>query len=200
MTFEEFKDGLKFWEAFKKEAVVESVAEVKPAPVSFSEADLEAARQKAAQEAVAAERERLTIEFAEKERLAAQKARSEAIKSEVAQMVASGKLPPAWVKSGIVAFMCQLDAGTEIQFAEDAGKQNPLDWFRKFLAELPEVVHFGEVASRNKDVSGDPAGKLEALILQKMTADNSLKYAEALAQAQTENYELAAEYLRSVQQ
>ena len=193
MDLKEFFEGMKFWnehQAKPAETVVQGTT-----MVSFSESELEAAKKEAAQKATEAERNRLTLEFAESARLAKQEARGEAIKAEVTQLIASGKVPPAWVKSGMVEFMSALDAETEIQFAEGADKQNQLAWFRQFLAELPKVIHFGEIAGRDKDVSGDPEGKLTALIQKKMTDNKNLTYSAAFAEVQLENKDLVAEYI-----
>ena len=193
MELKEFFEGMKFWEA-QKQVTVEGQPAANTA-ASFSEADIEAAKKQAAKEAADAERARLTLEFADKQRLSAQHARSEAIKAEVTQMVASGKLPPAWVKSGIVGFMQALDAETEIQFSETGSKQNPLDWFRSFLTDLPEMVSFKEIATRDTDMSGDPAEKIGGLIRKKQAENQTMSYAEALIAVQIENPDLASEYL-----
>ena len=53
-----------------------------------------------------------------------------------------GKLTPALASiPEVVAFMQQLD-GEVVEFGES--KASPLDWFKSFLARLPQQVEFGE--------------------------------------------------------
>lgn len=192
MDLKEFFEGLKFWEAQKQTA--QPLPAVLDTTASFSEADVAAAVKSAAENAAEAERTRLTLEFAEKEKQTAQNARSEAIKTGVTQLVAAGKIPPAWVKSGLVEFAAGLDGAVEIQFAESGEKLSRQAWFMKFLADLPRLVSFGEYASRDADASGDPAGKLDALIAKKMEADKSMSYSLAFTEVQKEHPDLVLEY------
>lgn len=187
MDMKEFVEALKFWKS--------EIAEATPEPkkdetVSFTEADIENAKK----EAATAERERLTLEFAESAAKTKQEARHATITAEVTQLIAAGKAIPAWVKGGLVEFMAGLDAATDIQFAEGA-KQNQLDWFRAFLAGLPKVIEFGEKAKSDGSGTGDPGGKLEAMIAKKRTENKALSYSAAFAEVQLENPDLVNEYI-----
>ena len=67
-------------------------------------------------------------------------------------------------------------------------------WFKNFLAELPKVIDFKEVATREKSVAaGNAAEKLAAFTEEKMK-DGSMSYSEALLAVQAEHPDLAAEY------
>lgn len=206
MELKEFFEGLKFWTDHNKEiqasvvaspAVPAIVPAVIPPVISYSEADIEAAKKEAAIQAVEVERKRLTLEFAEKEKVAKQAAHGGIIKTELELGVAAGKIAPAWIKAGIAEFMTGLDTASDIQFAAGSVMQTQIEWFRKFLAELPKLVNFEEFATRGTDVSGDPGGKLEALIQQKMTADKTLSYSRAFAAVQNEHQTLTQEYCNS---
>jgi hypothetical protein len=195
MELKEFFEAMKFWKEATTPAPDSGPKKQGAAtPASFSEADIEAAKKQAAAEAAEAEREKLTQEFAEKEALAKRAARSEAIRAEVDSQVTSGKIAPAWVKSGLVDFMQGLDGESEFQFAET--RQSQLDWFRKFLSDLPKLVDFGEIAMRDKDVAGmDPGSKLGGLVNKKRAENRDMTYSEALNAVQTEHPDLAREYL-----
>lgn len=187
MDMKEFFEGLKFW---KDAVAAEAPAKTPDQTVSFTEADVEVAKKAA----VEAERERLTLEFAESAAKAKQEARHATITAELTQMVAEGKAIPAWIKGGLAEFMMAIDAGMEIQFAEDK-KQTPLDWFRGFLVDLPKVIEFGEIANGGGGGTGDASGKIEALIKKKMTDKPELKYSAAFAEVQLEHPELVSEYV-----
>lgn len=207
MELKEFFEGLKFWTDHNKEiqasvvappAVPAIVATTIAVPaISYSEADIETAKKEAAIQAVEAERARLTLEFAEKEKAAKQAAHGGIIKTELESGVAAGKIAPAWIKAGIAEFMTGLDTASDIQFAAGSGMQTQIEWFRKFLSELPKLVNFEEFATRGTDIAGDPGGKLEALIQHKMTADKTLSYSRAFAAVQNEHQTLTQEYCNS---
>lgn len=160
----------------------------------FTEADIEAAKK----EAAAAERKKVNAEFAEKERTAAREARGKAISDWADGLVKEGKIIPAWVKMGLKEFCQALNAESEIVFAEGK-KTTALDWFKGFIAEMPKVVEFKEIARRDENVqTGDASAKLEALIKQKMAADKTLTYSTAFSEVQKENADLVTEYLQEV--
>ncbi|OHD19792.1 MAG: hypothetical protein A2Y38_22435 [Spirochaetes bacterium GWB1_59_5] len=54
-----------------------------------------------------------------------------------------GKLAPKLIDSGIVAFMEGLDASGVVAFSETK-KESPLQWFKEFLRELPQMIALGE--------------------------------------------------------
>ena len=101
---------------------------------------------------------------------------------------------PAWEKMGTLEFMLALDGEEVIEFAAEA-KVSRLDWFKKFLAELPKVIDFSEIATRDKDVGGKSAGEqLTALTHKKMADDKELTFSKAFSQVQIEHPDLAKEY------
>lgn len=203
MTFNEFMEIFKFWKAVEKDPTLElptaPAATAQPAKPekTFTEADIEAARK----EAAAAEREKADAEFAEKAQQAQRAARGEAIAAWCDKSLAEGKIAPAWIKSGIKQFCERMDAETELQFGEQADqKATPLAWFQKFIEELPRLVDFSEIAKRGKNMgAGDAAGKLDALVKQKMAADKEVSYSAAFAEAQAEHPDLARELSAEVE-
>jgi len=175
-----------------------------PAGKTFSETDIEAARKQAADEAAQKEREKLTAEFAEKERTARQAARKAEISSWCESMVKAGKMTPAWLKFGVPDMMLAF-AGMEgeIEFGEGDGKVKATlyDRFKAFFeTEMPKVIEFKEIATRDKDPGGqgDAGAKLSALVAKKQEADKTLTYSAAFAEVQRENPDLAREYLQEI--
>jgi len=175
-----------------------------PAGKAFSEADLETARKQAAEEAAKAERDKVTAEFAEKERTARQAARKAEISGWCESMIKAGKMTPAMVKFGVPDMMLAF-AGMEgeIEFDEGDGKVKAtlFDRFKGlFETELPKVVEFKEIATRDKDTGGkgDAGPRLEALVAKKMEADKNLTYSAAFAEVQRENPDLAREYIQEI--
>jgi len=157
---------------------------------AFTEADLDKIKKAAEEEG----RKKAETAFAEKER----KARGEKRKTEISEFVANrmkdGKLIPAWEKMGLEEFMLKLDGEDVIEFSEER-KMTAIDWFKSFLAELPKVVEFKEIATRDGNVAtGDSAGKLEALIEAKMKESKTLDYSAAFAEVQIENADLVRSY------
>jgi len=178
-------------------------------PRSFSEVEVK-------------ERERLAAEnagkeFAEKEKklktreeaIAAQE--KEARKKNLADfcegLLKAGKVTPALMKvgMGLISFLEMAAAiPTEIEFEEggEKKKQTPLDFARSFLENLPKMVEFKEVATRDKVVAGagQAGAKLEAIVQQKIAANPKLSYSAAFTEAQKENPELAKEYMQEIGQ
>jgi hypothetical protein len=162
---------------------------------TFTEADIEAAKAAAATEA----REAAEAKFAEAEARRRAEARKAEIKAFCEAGVEKGVIAPAWVAAGLGAFMEQLDAGQALAFAEGAEKKTPDAWFREFLAGLPRLIEFKEIAARDKAVGGgDAAGKLTALTRQRMADDKTLSYSAAFAEVQRENPDLAAAYAADI--
>jgi len=166
------------------------------APTSFTEADIEAAKAKAAQEA----RDQVTAEFAEKA-LADQK---EAAKTKIADwvtgLVKKGKVPPAWEKMGLANFCEGLDALETIEFAEGTDKVTAFDWFKNFIEELPKTIDFSEVATRDKDVgAGGAADKITALVDARLKEKPDMDYSAAFSEIQSEHPALAAEYAKEIE-
>lgn len=150
---------------------------------------LEAEKKQAADEAV----KKVNAEFVEKTKQAARDARGKEITAFCDTMLKDGKIIPAWAKSGLSEFMQNLEAEEVVEFSEGK-KTSALDWFKNFLEELPKVVEFKEIASRDNDVgAGDAGGKLEKLTRAKM-AEKKIGYSAAFAEVQTEHPDLVTEY------
>ncbi len=158
---------------------------------TFTEADVEAARQDAAKEA----REAAEAKFAEAETARKKEARAAEIKAFCEAGVEKGTIAPAWVAAGIVAFMERLDAGEVLAFAEGAEKKTPDAWFREFLSTLPKLIEFKEIATRAKDPGAVGAGaRLEALTREAMKQDKTLTWSAAFSEVQREHPDLAQAY------
>ena len=200
MTFKDFMEIFKFWKTVEENPDLELPAfKARPAPDadddknSFTEADIEAAKKEAAD----AEREIVEAEFVEKQRTAQREARNKEISDWCDTFVEEGKVIPAWVKMGLKEFCLNLDAEETVEFSEE-NKTTALGWFKNFVNELPKMVTFKEVATRDGDVSGDAGGKLDALITQKMKEDKALTYNAAFSEVQREHPALAAEYRQEI--
>ena len=122
----------------------------------FSEADIATAKTDAA----AAERKKADAEFAEKERQTREDDRKKEITDWVGVRVKDGKILPSWADSGLTAFMQNLDAETEIKFAEGAEKKSPLVFFQGLLESLEKSPIFKEIAVKEK--AGDSGDFAEA--------------------------------------
>jgi len=197
LKFSEVMEMFKFWKAAEENPDLEMpIIAARPAgkeTPAFTEADLEAAKQAAAD----AERTKVEAEFAENARKTARETRGAEISDWCEGLVSEGKVLPAWVKLGIKEFCQKLDAETVIEFS-DENKITALDWFKGFIAELPKTVEFKELAKRGDDVSGDAAGKLEILVGKKMKEDKSLDYSAAFSEVQREHPDLAREYASEI--
>ena len=114
------------------------------APASFTEADLERAKQEAAAKA----KKDADAKFAEKQRKDAKTARDKEISDFIDQQSENGKLLPAWADAGLKEFAQGLDGDEEIQFAEgDTGKKTQWQWFKDFLEGFGKSAIFKEMAS-----------------------------------------------------
>jgi len=194
MNFKEFVQKLKDLVA----GVEPTTQTGSPTGKTFSEADIEAAKKKAAEDAAEAEREKMATEFAESARTARQAARKQEITSWCESMVKAGKMTPAMVKFGIPEFMAAF-AGKEdvIEFGEAKEKATLYDRFKTFFeTELPKVVEFKEIATRDKDTGGQgqAGAKVEALIQSKIKDNKDLTYGSAFSEVQRENPDLVREY------
>ncbi len=205
MTFKEFMEVFKFWKQVEENPELEIGHRTSdigprtsaPAPAGFSEADLEQAKKLAAEEAAKAERKKVEAEFAEKSLQAQRAQRGRDIDRWYDDNLKAGKVIPAWDKSGLREFMKALDGEEALTFAEGADQISRLEWFKGFMAGLPKVVEFGEVATREKDITGKAGEKLSAIIQKKMN-EKQITYGAAFAEAQMENPDLAREYAREL--
>jgi hypothetical protein len=90
--------------------------------------------------------------------------------------------------------MLSLDGEEVVEFAAET-KLSRLDWFKAFLGELPKVIDFKEVASRDKNVdTGNAAQKLDILTREKIKENKELSYSAAFEQVQREHPDLVKEY------
>jgi hypothetical protein len=152
---------------------------------SFAE-KLQAAEANYAQRAQAVDLQLAAI--AERER----KLRRAELASFCESLKSQGRLTPAMEAAGVLDFMSTLAEAETISFGEATVSQ--LGMFKQVLGAMPPVVEFGEVAGKGKDVSGDPAAKLDAATKALMAQDKSLTYGEALLAAQAANPGLVAAY------
>ena len=165
---------------------------------SFSEAEVQArekaAADKAAAEAATKTKEDAKREFAEGRRKERIEKRKGEIKDYCENLKEEGKLIPAWEKLGLQEFMLNLDGEEVIEFAAEK-KVSRLDWFKDFMDELPKVINFEEIATRDQDVgAGSAAEKLTTLVKEKMSKDKDLSFTQAFNAVQVENPDLAKEY------
>jgi hypothetical protein len=169
---------------------------------AFSEAELEEAKRLAAEEAAKAEREKMQAEFAEQQRKDRVAARKAEIDAWCSGMVKAGKMTPAMVKFGVPEFLAAFSESDDVlEFGEEKTKATLYDRFKAFFAEeLPKVVEFREIATRDRDVGwrGGAGAKVESLIREKMKADRDLSYVAAFAEVQRENPDLVREYQQEI--
>jgi len=158
----------------------------------FTEADIEAARA----EAAASERRKLMAEFAEKERRAKREAQNRELSEWCDQLVSQGKIAPAWVRMGIKEFCQKLDNEEVYEFSEYSGGTK-LEWFKNFIAALPKLIEFREIASRDRDITG-ASEKFEQLVSKKLKANPAISYSAAFTEVQEENRDLATEVFNEI--
>lgn len=160
----------------------------------FSEEDVKAREKAAADKAAEKAKEDAKKEFAEKQNTERIEKRKGEIKSFVEKLKKDGKLLPAWEKMGLLEFMLNLDGETVIEFAEGK-KASASQFMQDFLNELPKVINFDEIATRDKDTGGDNAAeKLEVLTHKKIQDNKDLTYSQAFSEVQKEHPVLAKEY------
>ncbi len=118
--------------------------------VTFTEADIEAAKKLAAKEA----HDAAIVEFAEAEKKKQQAAAAKAITDFCKTPVKDGGPLPAWLDGGLKEFMEGLAGEATIEFAEGDKqvKKSSLDWFTGFLKGLPATVNFKEHAKGDEDI------------------------------------------------
>lgn len=165
-------------------------------PRTFTEAEVKAKEDAAAEKARKEEKERIEKEFAEKAKKARLDAKAGEVKTFIESLKEKGHVIPAWDKMGLSKFLESLDDEEGHQFAEEGDKISQLAFMRKFLEELPKVLPKGEFATKDKDIGGqgNAAEKLSKLTQEKMEKNKDLTYNQAFAEVQKENPELAKEY------
>jgi hypothetical protein len=113
-------------------------------------------------------------------------------------LVREGKVLPAWIEGGLKAFMEHLEGGEPVQFAENR-KETPLEWFQRFLQDMPGMVRFDEFANGdNKVFSDDSQAQIEKLIKDKQTKNPNMSYAEAFNVVQMEYPAVAEAYMNAI--
>jgi len=176
----------------------DGLPEIQDSGGSFSEADIRAATKRAEEET----RKKMEAEFAEKQAAERREAREKEVSDWCEQMVKEGKLTPALVKYGLPEILKFLAASEDvIEFGEAREKVTAFDRLKAlFETELPKLVEFNEVATRDKDVAGDGAAakKINDLISQKMKENRDLAYQAAFAEVQREHPDLALEYAQEI--
>jgi hypothetical protein len=189
--------NMKFKEWFKgvMEKIMAEIPDDGPAPAAavggvFSEAALERVKKEAADEAARKEREKVVAEFAEKARAARHDRRRAEISSWCEGMLAQGRLTPALVQFGVPEMLAAFAEKEEaIEFGEAKQKATLYERFKAlFETELPKLVEFGEIATRDKDV-GD-GGKRDKLIAEFMEKNKEADYKEAVLAVSKEHPDL----------
>ncbi len=183
MKFSEFLNAINIFKKLGgKDEDIDMIAPPSTATPSvsagtFTEADLEAAKQKAAEDA----RKEAEAKFAETEAKRRKAQRTEKIGEYIDAGVETGKIAPAWVDAGIGLFMEQLATDSPIEFCEGKEKKTTDAWFKEFLEGLPKLINFEEIASRDKDAgAGTNQEKREQLISEFMEKNQGVTYKDAV--------------------
>jgi len=217
------KMTVKEWFEKMKGLFAEAEKELSPTPISLIGAPLTPAPPLAAQfseaEVNAKVEEAKRLAFAEVETLKREKAEAEAkVKAKVKEietkarkdeihafceaLAKEGKLIPAWQKMGIEEFLFNLgeaDVGDGLKpflFAEGHEKTRS-QWFIDFLAEIPKVVTFKEVAGDGKAqaVPKDFDTAVEAVM-----AEKKISRAKAITFCATQYPEIHEEYIANLKE
>ena len=160
MKFTEFLEALKIWKKLEKDPDADvSIPANGPAPgaKTFTEADIEAAKEQAAKK----ERKKADADFAEKEAQDKRKAQNKEISDFCDALVADKKIPPSWAKAGLVEFMQGLDSEKEISFDEGEDKKSSLKWFKDFLEGFEKSPIFKEMATKESAGGGSEFAEAE---------------------------------------
>ena len=96
-------------------------------------------------EAILRERDELKSEI---ENLKREKRRAE-LAMFCERLKREGRLHPAWEEKGLLEFLLTLDETRTLTFG-DVGDKSPLEWFRSFLEEIPQIVRLEEIAGETE--------------------------------------------------
>lgn len=166
----------------------------------FTEADIQAA-EKRGKDALFAENERLKKEKADAEaavKAVEEKRRKDSVAAFCETRCKDGDLTPALRKLIEPVMIAAASHQEPIEFAEGK-KKTMLEGIADFLTELPKVVTFKEVTSKDGPGSGGSAGeKLTVLTKKKMDDNKGMAFSEAFKAVQIENPKLANEYLEEI--
>ncbi len=149
MKFSDFAEMFKFWKQVQKNPDA-AIPDFSEGAKGLTQADVEAARKKAEEDT----RKQVETEFAEKENQGRKKAEKKEISDWCEAMASKGKIPPSWVKGGLVEFMQGLDSDSEISFAEDGDKKTALDYFKSILEGFEKSTIFQEMATKERAADG----------------------------------------------
>lgn len=90
-----------------------------------------------------------------------QEKKREEIHSFCERLKSKGIFLPAWEEMGIITFMENLNETEIFEFSEET-KETPLNWFKRFIESLPQIIPMGESVTNDKVVrtviSGIPTG------------------------------------------
>lgn len=112
----------------------------------FSEADLKKTQKDAEEKG----RKKAEAEFTESQRKERRAKQKKEISEFCDKLLKEGNLIPAWEKLGLKEFMMKLDGEEVVEFSEGSVKITPLEWFKSFMEELPKVVEFKELATKDR--------------------------------------------------
>ena len=154
---------------------------------NYSEADVE----KIKKEAEEAGKKKAALEYSEREKAARKENLKKEIKTYCEALSKEGKVIPAWMKMGMQEFMESLDGEEVIEFAENH-KESRLEWFKKFLEELPKVIEFKEVATR-----GEIPSKFMEYV-EHLQQEKKVSRAKAIKLAAQEKPDLHKEYIEEI--
>ena len=160
------KDKLKniFWKGLENLPDDDPLLQDDP-PRTFTEAELKAKADEAAQKAATDERKKVEQEFADKQKKARLDAKAGEVKTFVEDLKKAEHYIPAWDKLGLPKALERLDDEEQHEFAEDMDKISDLAFWKKFLGEaLPKVIRYDEHATQDKDVGDSDEAKREQLI------------------------------------
>jgi hypothetical protein len=138
-------------------------------------------------------KEKATADFSEQRKTERINTRKAEVKAFLNGLETEGKIIPSFKRLGVVDLMEHL-AGDEatIDLSEGDGKKSSYEIMKDFLTELPKIVNFSEVATKDKEV---PEDLKKSKMLHKKTLDfcekhPSTTYGDAMKTVLTENPEL----------
>ena len=108
-------------------------------------------------------------------------------------LVESGKLTPAQVPYAmrILDLLGENTAEHEFTEGDKKVKKTAVTAFKDLLSGMAEQIEFTEIARKGEAEQGSASIKIEKLVTEKLKADKSLTYSEALRAVQVENPDLA---------
>lgn len=120
----------------------------------FTEADLEKAKQEAAQAAVAKAEEalkaKMEAEFAERETRKAREARITEIKRQLDDRVKAGKIPPVFMEMGLADFVASLEPVATFTFSDGKKTGNQVEFLFSVLDKMDGLGLFREIATKER--------------------------------------------------